>query len=437
LSQMKFKYGLDDIPPLGPLITFGVQWFAITVPIILIVGNVVAKITSTNPIEQTLYLQRLFFITGISLLAQTLLGHRMPLIVGPATVLLIGIATATGSDNSIIHSSILVGGLVLAVLGFTGLFARLRSLFTPRVVATILVLVAFTLTPMILNLIVSGTNQVTPFENLIFTLVFIVTIFLVNRFLTGIWKSTLILWATLVGSLVYITIFNQHFAWEENTQFFAGFFNSLNFRFSLDPGVLLSFLICFLALSANDLGSIQAVGEILKPTKMQNRITKGVTMTGLLNVLSGIFGVIGPVNLSLSPGVIASTGVASRFTIVPAAMGLLLLSFMPKAIRFMGSIPSVVIGTILIYIMCSQISAGLLVAFNAKGGFKFEHGLILGLPLMLSILISFLPPTVLKTFPLFLRPIIGNGFVIGVVLVLIMEHLIYRERIPESTLTHE
>ena len=45
----------------------------------------------------------------------------------------------------------------------------------------------------------------------------------------------------------------------------------------------------------------------------------------------------------------------------------------------MGTIPSVVIGSVLVYIMCSQIAAGLLVAYNAMGEFTFEHGLAMGL----------------------------------------------------------
>ena len=46
---------------------------------------------------------------------------------------------------------------------------------------------------------------------------------------------------------------------------------------------------------------------------------------------------------------------------------------------------------------------------------------------MLSIIISFLSPEVLNSFPTILRPILGNGFVMGVVSVLIMEHLIFKK----------
>lgn len=85
---------------------------------------------------------------------------------------------------------------------------------------------------------------------------------------------------------------------------------------------------------------------------------------------------------------IASTGCASRFTLIPAALGLLMLSFLPVAIAFMDSIPSVIIGTVLIYVMCSQIAAGLLMAFGSME-FDFDSGLIIGLPIMLGIVVSF------------------------------------------------
>ena len=52
-----------------------------------------------------------------------------------------------------IYSSIMVGGLILALFSLTGLFGYLRRLFTPRVVAAVLLLIAFTLTPTVMNLI--------------------------------------------------------------------------------------------------------------------------------------------------------------------------------------------------------------------------------------------------------------------------------------------
>ena len=430
MSGIKLKYGLNDVPPMLELIMLGMQWLAIAVPTVIIVGKLVAGLHFTEPANQIVYIQKLFFATAVSLLCQLFWGHRLPLIIGPAAVLLIGVVASQGSSINAVYSSVIAGGILLLVMSVTGLFVRIKMYFTPQVVAVILLLIAFTITPMIMNLIIASGTRVPALYNLCFALLMVWGMFVVNRFLSGIWKATLIVWATLVGSLVYIFLFPSSVAVNSYSDFprFALFFNDLNLRPSLEIGVLLSFLICFLALSINDLGSIQSTGEFIKADQMQRRITRGISITGLANILSGFLGVIGPVNFSLSPGIIASTGCASRFALVPAGVGLLLLSFLPGVTAFIGNIPSVVIGSTLIYIMCSQISSGLLVAFGSMKEFKFDNGLIIGLPLILGTIISFLPANVVITFPVFLRPLIGNGFVVGVFSVLMMEHIIYRSK---------
>ena len=419
------------MPPPVELVLLGLQWLAISVPIVIIAGKLVAGLHFNESDRQIVYIQKVFFATALSLLCQLFWGHRLPLVIGPATVLLIGIVASQGSSINVVYSSILVGGLLLMVLSITGLFGRMKKYFTPQVVTVILLLIAFTLMPVIINLIIVSGSRVPALYNLYFALSMVLGMFVLNRLLTGIWKSTLIFWAMLAGSLAYNYLFlSQTDTTYGNLSWFALFFSDLNLRPSFESGVLLSFLICFLALSINDLGSIQSTGEFVRADQMHRRITNGISITGLSNVLSGFLGVIGSTNFSLSPGIIASTGCASRFALVPAGIGLLVLSFLPGAIAFIGSIPSVVIAGTLIYIISSQISSGLMVAFGSIEEFKFENGLIIGLPLILGTIISFLPVNVVATFPVFLRPILGNGFVVGVVSVLMMEHVIYRNKQP-------
>jgi xanthine/uracil permease len=197
---------------------------------------------------------------------------------------------------------------------------------------------------------------------------------------------------------------------------------------NIETGVMISFIFCFMALFINDIGSIESMNALLKPEDRGGRVKRGILISGLSNVASGLLGVIGPVNYSLSPGVITATGCASRITMFPAALLLLILSFSPDALGIISNIPAVVIGGILIYILSMQISAGLVMTFESPDGFTVTDGLIIGLPLLLSTIIAFLPAAVLETFPALLRPIIGNGFVVGVVAALIMEHGLYRVR---------
>ncbi|MGI6615725.1 MAG: uracil-xanthine permease family protein [Dethiobacteria bacterium] len=428
--MLKLKYMVDDRPPLGELLLLGLQWFAIAVPVAIIVGKIVAGLHFSDPGDQLIYIQKIFFITGLSLLAQLLYGHQLPLITGPATILLVGIVASQSAGLNAIYTAVALGGLALFLLNIAGLFNYLRRLFTAPVVATILMLIAFTLSPMILELILASTTPELALPNFCFSLIFVLLLFWINRHTAGFWSSTLLLWALIGGTAAYLLLFpgGLELAWTAETGVVTLFFHHMNLRPAFDPGVIIAFMVCFVALSINDLGSIYSVAGLLKPDSLPRRLSRGLSLTGILNFVSGLLGVIGPVNFSLSPGVIASTRCGSRYPLIPAAAILLAISFIPPALAFMGAVPPVVVGSILLYIMCSQIAAGLAMALDSKEGFIFEKGLVMGLPLMLSIIVSFMPEGITAAFPVILRPIFGNGFVVGVLAVLIMEHLVFRKK---------
>lgn len=109
-----------------------------------------------------------------------------------------------------------------------------------------------------------------------------------------------------------------------------------NFPLDFEAGTILAFLFCYIALIVNELGSIQAVGHMLQADRMDQRTTRGVGIVGVTNVLSGLFGVIGPVDYSMSPGVISATGCASRYTLLPAGAGLILCAFFPSVVGMAG-----------------------------------------------------------------------------------------------------
>ena len=423
---MEFTYGIDDRPGPASLLIFGLQWLAVSVPAILIIGKVVAGLQtdgSTIP-----YLQKLFLLIALVLLVQIYLGHKLPLVIGPATVLLIGILASLDQGFGAINASVAIGGLLLAVLAATGLFEYLKRLFTPRVIVVVLMLIAFTLAPVILNLITDGGGTVPATHTFLFALAFALALFLANGFLKGIWKSTLALWAIILGSLAYIALFGAVSLPPADTALLALPGSLLAPLAVPDIGVFAAFLICFLALAINDLGSIQSVGGLLAADAMDERVNRGVTVTGLGNALAGLTGVIGPVNFSLSPGVIAATGCASRFALVPAAVALGLMAASPLAIGYLGSIPGPVIGVVLTYVMAAQIAAGLMLGQESSAVRTFDEGLIIGIPLLLGTVVAFLPPAVAAGFPAMIRSLITNGFVVGIIAVLVLEHIVYRRR---------
>jgi xanthine/uracil permease len=425
---MHFKYGLDERPPLWETILYGLQWFAVAIPIIIVIGKISGAFHFSAIGDQMVYLQKLTFVMAFALLAQLFLGHRMPLIIGPSSILLVGIIASAGHPAETIYTSIVCGGLILAIASVTGLLGHLKTLFSPRVVAVVLILIAFTLAPTILNLITSGIVTAGPLAHILFVLVLVFGMFTAQRFLAGVWKSTLIVWAMIAGSLAWFFIFPETFRTEQiaYARPISGFFQHMTISLYFNTGVMISFLVCFLALFVNDLGSIQSMNELLKPPNPSGRINRGILITGLSNIVAGFLGVIGPVNFSLSPGVIAASGCAARMSMIPTATLLLLLSFSPIMIGFLACVPSVVIGAILIYILSSQIAAGLMVAFESIKEFQLKDGLIIGLPLMLGTIIAFLPVDILNSFPSILHPVLGNGFVVGITAALLMDHWIFK-----------
>lgn len=421
------KYQLDDKPRAFPMLMYGLQWFSIAVPSLLIIGSVVAVLQGRDVFAQIMYMQKLFAVCGLVMFVQVLWGHRLPLIVGPASVLLLGVVAGTGSEAAI-YTAIGTGGACIALLAFSGGLSKIQKIFTPRVVVVILVLVAITLSPLILHLSMGETGPAA--GNLVFAISLTLIMLVGNRWLAGVWKSMVVLLGLVLGSLVSFSLAG----WPGSlpavlprAETGALFVTSLVWQPEFDAPTLLAFFFSFIALMINELGSIQGVGAMLGAHNMPERSKKGVGVTGLGNMIAGFFGVIGPIDYSMSPGVIAATQCASRYPLVLAGLLLVLCSWVPDIIGFMTLIPAVVMGAALLYVMSAQLAASLQMLVREKGVVDFYSGVTIAFPVMLSILIAFLPPEVVAQIPAMARPIAGNGFIMGCIVVLLLEHTLNRQ----------
>ena len=173
---------------------------------------------------------------------------------------------------------------------------------------------------------------------------------------------------------------------------------------------------------------MQSLGEFVAASDMNRRQNRGLLVTGIMNIVGGAVGVPGPVDYSLSPGVVASTSCASRYTMIPAAVAMIVLAFFPQAVSVLLTIPQPIMGIVLLYLMATQVAAGLEIIHSTKAVLSFKDGLILGLPIMLTVVLSFAPAEAMAAVPSLLRPIVGNGFVMGIIVVLLLEHLVLREK---------
>lgn len=421
---MNLKYGIDSRPSVGPLLLYGLQWFVLAIAVVV----TSLFIAVGSPAERVLYAQKVFALMGAATIIQALWGHRMPIVVGPAAVLLVGIITALASQGEAvntnkIYTAVMVGGVAVTALAAARVLSHLQRIFTPRIVIVILMLIAITLGPTIKNLIFPAAEVERHTFALWLTIAGVPAMALASHRLRGVLKSIIIPISLLVGCVIYYAIYGGF------GEVFARYTESegslLIPQLEFDGSMIVAFLLCYVALLINDVGSIQALGGMLSTPDTDKRCGRGVAITGIMNVVAGGLGIIGPVNYSMSPGVIASSSCASRYALIPAGAALIICAFVPSLIAVMSAIPNTVIGVILLYLMGTQLAAAFNMLITSKSVLSFDDALIIGLPVMVAMLFGAVPMDVV---PAVVRPILGNGFVMGVITVMLLEHILLKRR---------
>lgn len=167
----KLTYNTDDKLPTLSLLLYGLQWLLVTIPSILIIASVVSQFHYESLAAQVFYTQKLFVVIGIGLILQVLWGHKMAVVMGPASVLLIGILAAGAHSINATYTAIFIGGLLMFGISLIKpILRQVPKVFTGRIIVVILALIAFTLMPTIINLVFSESAN--PFFMLLFALVF-------------------------------------------------------------------------------------------------------------------------------------------------------------------------------------------------------------------------------------------------------------------------
>ena len=270
---MEFKYNLNDRPSIGAMLLYGVQWLMICIPVVL-------TSTFVAPTGQVLFFtQKLFAIMGITMIVNALWGHRLPLIAGPAAVLLMGVLAASqlGGASEAIFPSMAIGGVLITLISLSGLMSKVQRAFTPRIVAAIVLLIAFTIIKPIVGMVFSNNDH--QLFSLLFAVVVVITMAVANNLLKGVWKSMVVIVAMILGSIIYYayTGFPQSFVADTlPSKLFLG-------GVDIDAGIVIAFIFCYIALFINQMGSVQSLGDMVGADNMATRQKRGMVVQGVMN----------------------------------------------------------------------------------------------------------------------------------------------------------
>ncbi|MHC4687594.1 MAG: xanthine permease, partial [Planctomycetota bacterium] len=79
--------------------------------------------------------------------------------------------------------------------------------------------------------------------------------------------------------------------------------------------------------------------------------------------------------------------------------------------------------------MAAQIGVGISIITRSGRPLDGRDYMVVGIPVLMGALVSILPGTFFEAFPATAHALLKNGLVVGIVLVLVLEHLLLPKRI--------
>jgi len=423
-------YALDDTPPWPRSLIYGLQWAIVFLPILTIFSAISSEYLGLYGGEKILFFQRILIMTGGVMIFQTLWGHRYPLLDGPASALLLSFIVLAPHGISAIQGGMMSGGLLLVMLSVFGFIRHGEPLFTDNVIGVILILVPITLLPYLAPMAIGEQGSYPYGEPSVFgiSVLVIVSIALLSNWLTGFLKTVSLFLGIILGTLLMCALGRMDFSGVKEACWFSlpqPFFPGLP-RFSISSTI--TFLVAYVAVIINGVGSIYSIGEVVGREGMATRVGRGIGFTGFGGLMAGALGVMGTVSYSSSPGVVLVTRVGSRFAVTVCGVFLLSLAFFPKFLAMLVSFPTSVVGAAMITAMAAQIGAGISAITRSGQALDGRDYMVIGIPMLMGGIVSILPEPFFQTFPATVHALLKNGLVVGIVLVLLLEHLLLRRK---------
>ena len=384
-----------------------------------------------DPAAQISFSQRLLIVTGLMTMLQSLKGHQYPVLEGPSSAILVTfMVLAPNGGLPAIEGGMIFGGFFLILIGVFKWLKWLSSLFTPRVVGVILILVALTLLSFIYPLLI-GISKTSPSgEMSIFgsSLLIILLVSFMSYRLRGFLQTTSMLAGILFGLVLFLIKGGMSFSLVSQSSWFALPSPFLGVWPSFSLPAILAIVCTYLAVMVNSLGSIQGMSEVVGTEGLENRIHRGIGMTGVGGVIAGIFGVSGLVSLSISPGIVLVTRVASRYALTMSGAIMIVCAFIPKLWALLTAVPPSVIGSVLFVVLSTQLLVGINVMRPGKGTIERREYFTIGIPILMGAMISIIPKQFFQLFPNIIASLVGNGLVMGILFSLLLEHVLFRQR---------
>ena len=340
----------DERLKVGKTFTYGVQHVLTMYGGIIAPPLIIGGAAGVSPAEIGLLVASCLFIGGLATILQSygvpFFGSRLPLVQGTSFA---GVATMTAivADGglpavfgSVIASSVL--GLLI-----TPVFSRLVKYFPPVVTGTVITVIGLSLMPVAAQWAMGNNTKAADFgsvSNIGLAALTLTIVLLLSKVAVPAISRLSILLSIVVGTVLAAVFGKADFSKVWDGPIFAV---PTPFGFGMptfDVAAIVSMFIVVLVTLTETTADILAVGEIVGTKVDARRVGDGLRADMLATTLAPVLNSFPASAFAQNVGLVAITGVRSRFVVTAGGVVLLVLGMLPVLGRVVTAIPYPVLG---------------------------------------------------------------------------------------------
>ncbi|MGK2874521.1 MAG: nucleobase:cation symporter-2 family protein [Nocardioides sp.] len=389
---------VDAIPPIWVLFPLGLQhvlaMYAGAVAVPLIVGGAMIQAGELEPGDISHLIMADLLVAGIATIIQSVgfwrFGVRLPLMQGvtfAAVSPMITIGTDPDLGITAIYGSVIACGVFMMVIA--PFFSQLVRFFPPIVTGTIILIIGVSLMRVAAGWFGGGTSTAQgpnfgdqKFVAMAFATLLIVLV--IERFGPPPIKRVSVLLGLIVGTLIAIPFDLTDFSGVDDADFF-GVVTPFQFGTpTFHTSAIISMLIVGIVIMVETTGDMIAVGEIVDSEVTPRRLADGLRADGLGTTLGGIFNTFPYTAFAQNVGLVAITGVKSRYVATMAGAILVLLGVLPWMAAIVEGVPLPVLGGAGVVLFGMVAASG--VRTLSKVRFNNSNILVVAIPIGIAML---------------------------------------------------
>ncbi len=337
----------------GANLAYGLQHVLTMYGGIIAVPLIIGQAAGLSSADVGLLIAASLFAGGLATLLQTLgipfFGCRLPLVQGVSFAGVSTMVAIIGGDGSgglpVVFGAVIVASVIGLLI--TPLFSSITKYFPPLVTGIVITTIGLTLMPVTARWAMGGNSQSPEFgsmANIGLAAITLVLVLLLSKLGSASISRLSILLAIVIGTLVATAVGMTDFSRVLEGPLVALpevlHFGMPEFRLA----AILSMLIVIIVTMVETSADILAVGEIIETKVDAKRLGNGLRADMISSALAPLFGSFTQSAFAQNVGLVAVTGIKSRYVVATGGLILVTLGLLPVMGRLVAAVPTAVLG---------------------------------------------------------------------------------------------